>query len=370
MSEKPSMPEFRVYVLKDLLINPPPGPPAELTTGLGAALLALLVPKLIEAAITGVATALKKAGEKETKQLTAGEFCDLYVSVDKKDKEGKEIQLLSLNPRLGCVLGVWFQDPPPKNPPPDDEVVQKLKKKEFVPPKALVGGVFEAAIRRAPDDTAFFLDTRHFSVRHFVGDRNKDERDYVVTLAITGPDSSSDGSTFALGTIDLGTMTKGKNLVPPGQPFDKFPRFWSNLMPWPTMSAASAAAWGRDVASGTAKDRTYMPVTFSVTVSETADGNKFLLALGEALGGVATEAAGEISKRILPAEIEKTAAEEAAGAEKLYQEELQAKKEFLEAEKASKADPTNDVLKVALEIAKRKLEWQTKLRKAAGLPDR
>src|SRR5262245_35669956 len=348
-TKEPSVPEFRVYILEDAVINPSPKPES-VAAGLGAALLALLVPKLIEAAITGVATALKKAGGKETKQLTAGEFCDLYVSVEKKDNQGNDIQVLSLNPRLGCVLGVWFQDPP-KNPPPDDEVVQKLKKEGLVPSKAFVGGVFEAAIRRVPDETAFFLETRHFSVREFIGDRREKERDYVVTLALNTPDASAEGSTVALGTIELGKTTRGKRFEPPKQPVDTFPRFWSNLMPWPQMSEGSKAAFGRDVSLGTANGRNYMPVTFSLTVSETADGNAFLLALGEALGGVAKEAAGEISKRILPAEIKKTAAEEAAGAEKLYEEELLAKKAFLEAQKASGAQPTNEILKVALELA-------------------
>ena len=368
-TREPSMLEFRVYVLERAVINPPPKPATEQAGGLGAALLALIVPKLIETAIRGVANALKKAGEKETKQLTADEFCDLYVARDKEDKNKDFV--LSLNPGLGYVLGVWFEDPD-KHSPPDDDVVRKLKAAKLVPAKAAVGGVFEAAIRHVPDDTGFFLDTRHFSARDFIGDRDKKERDYVVTLALNTPDATGEGSTVSLGKIDLGTVTLGKSLVPPGQPFDEYPRFRSNLMPWPQMSEASKAAFGRDVSSGTANGRTYMPVTFSLTVTETADGNKFLLTLGELLGGVAEKAAGEISKRILPDEIKKTAAEEAAGAEKLYEEELKAKWELRKAEKAyDEGSPAEKpALAVAVEIARQKLQWQTNLRKAAGLPDR
>jgi hypothetical protein len=227
-TKEPSMTEFRVYILDEAVINPSPKP-KPIAAGLGAALLALLVPKLIETAINGVATALKKAGEKETKQLTAAEFCNLYVARDKEDKgkkhKGKEDQdkefVLSLNPKLRYVLAVWFEDPD-KTSPPDDEVVRKLKAADKVPPKASVGGVFEAAIRRVPDETAFFLETRHFSVRDFIGDRREKERDYVVTLALNTPDATAEGSTVALGTIELGKATRGKSFEPPKQPLDEF----------------------------------------------------------------------------------------------------------------------------------------------------
>ena len=355
------MPDFRVFLLEKCLINPPPAPPpGPAALGLGAALLGLLVPKLIDTAIGGIANALKKAGDDETEQVTADEFCDLYVADAK--------QALSLNPGLRCVLGVWFDDPDKKSAP-DDDVVLKLKTAKLVPAKAAVGGVFEAAIRPAPDGTAFFLDTRHFSARDFIGDRRKDDRAYVVTVSLATPGVTAEGSTFALGKINLGKRTRGESVVPPGQPMDAFPRYRSTLMPWSKISEASKAAYERDVAAGQAAGRRYMPVTFSLTVSETSDGNKFLLKLGELLGGLAEKAAGEISKRILPAEIGKAVAEEAAGAEKLYEEELKAELELRKAQKAYDAGEQADkpALKVALEIAKRKLAWQTSLREAAGL---
>ena len=358
------MPEFRVYLLEECLVNPPPAAPAvRAERGLGATLLGLVAPTLIQAAIGGIANVLKKAGEDETDQVTADEFADLYVADSK--------QALSVNPALGCLLAVWF-DSPDKNSPSDDDVVRALKSAKLVPADKDVGGVFEAAIRPAQDGTAFFLDTRHFSVRDFIGGRHKDDRAYVVTLNLATPNATSEGSTFAVGQISLGRRTRGESVVPLGQPMDAFPRYRSNLMPWSKISETAKAAYERDVAAGRAAGRRYMPVTFSLTVSETADGSKFLLKLGELLGGLAGKPAEEITKRILPAEIQQAAASEAAGAEKLYEEELKATLGLRTAQKAYDAGEEADkpALRVALEIAARKLAWQTRVREAAGLAAR
>jgi hypothetical protein len=327
-------------------------------------LLALLLPKAIEMAIGGLATLLKKAGDKDTAQLTADEFTDLYLANDK--------QVLTPNPNLGCLLGVWFETRD-NNFPREDDAVRKLKAARLVPANAVVGGIFEASIRIAGDGTAFFLDTRHFSVRDFFGRRNKDERDYLVTLSVSTPGATAEGNTFALGKIELGRRREGDSIVPADHPEDALPRYRSNLMPWSKISESSKAAYDRDVSAGHAAGRRYMPVTFSLTVTETADGNAFLLKLGELLGASADKMAAEISKQVLPSEIEKAAAESAAGAEKLYEEEQAAHIKVLEAQRAYDAgtDPAEKpVLQAKLDAARRKLAYQTKLREAAGLPPR
>jgi hypothetical protein len=356
------MTEFRVYLRNQCLINPPPPVAEKAAVGVGGALLGLFVPKLIETAITGIANALKKAGDDETEQMTAENFTDLYVA----DAQ----QALSVNPALGCVLGVWFELD--KDSPPDDDVARTLKAASLVPAKAAVGGVFEASIRPTSDATAFFLDTRHFSVRDFIGSRRKDERSYVVTLTLSTPSATAEGNAFALGKISLGHRKRGDTLIPMGHALDAFPRYRSNLMPWSKISETSKASYDRDVNAKKASGRGYMPVTFSLTISETADGNKFLFKLGELLGGLADKAAAEISKQILPAEREKAAADEAARAEKLYEEELKAELAVRRAQKAYNEGLEADkpILKVELELAIRKLAWQTSLREAAGLPAR
>lgn len=359
------MPEFRVYLREQCLINPPPEPRAKRPGKAPAvgeavgALLALFAPKLIESALTGIASALKKAGAKETAQLTAHDFSDLYVADDK--------QALTVTPSVGCILGVWFEDESDRKPHPGDPAVRTLKEAGLVPDKAVVGGVFEAMIRSSADGTAFFLDTRYFGVWDFIGDRRKDSRDYIVTLNLTTPDATAEGSTFALGNIDLGRRRRG-DILKPGQ-LDGFPRYRSNLMPWSMISQASRTVYERDVAAEQAARRHYMPATFSLTVSETADGNQFLFKLGEVLAGLAGEAATEISKKILPSETGKAAAEAAANAETLYEEELKAEMELCQAQKAydEAGEADKPAMKVALEIARRKLAWRTRLREAAGL---
>lgn len=78
-------------------------------------------------------------------------------------------------------------------------------------------------------------------------------------------------------------------------------------------------------------------------------------------------------RRILPTEIEKAQAEEAAKAENLYEEELKAELDVPRAQNAYEAakDPDKKAeLKLELEIAKSKLAWQKRLPEAAGLPPR
>ena len=351
------MPEFRLYLRERCLLNPPA---LEGTRAALAGALGFLGPKLIEAAIGGIATLLKRAGDKETRQASGDQFASLYLANEK--------QALAVNSELGCVLAVWFDAN--GNPGPDDEITKKLRSANALPAGASLAGAFEAAIRPVPDTTAFYLETRYFCAREFIGDRGKKERDYVVTLALSSPDASIEGKTFALGQIDLGTVKRNGVITPPDDPEN--PRLRSNLMPWSQISQASKVVYDRDVAAGRAAGRLYMPVTFTLTVSETADGNAFLLRMGELLGGAAGTIATAVSKRILPEEVAKAAAEEAATAAKLYDDELQAEIEVAKAKKALASGAAEDKpkLELELELAERKLAHRRRLREAAGLPPR
>ncbi len=91
-------PEFRVYLLDTCLINPTPEPRQKTVLAV-APLLALFVPKLVELAIGGVATLLKKAGGAQTMSVIGHESADFYVADEK--------QALQVNKAIGCILGVW-----------------------------------------------------------------------------------------------------------------------------------------------------------------------------------------------------------------------------------------------------------------------
>jgi hypothetical protein len=356
----PAMTELRVHLLKDCVINPAPGGGAERTI-LPAALLGVVVPKVIESALSGVATALKKAGTAETVQVAGTAFENLYVA----DAQ----QVLRANPILGCVLAVWYR--PQDDRVADDRIAATLKTAKLIPADVTVTGAFEAVIRTTPDGTAWFLDARHFSVREFVGDRHKDRRSFVVSVAVTAPSADPDGHTVALGHLDFGTVERGAHLIPDGHPEDAFPRYRSNLMPWAPISAASKAAYDRDVTAGRAANRSYMPVTFNVTVSETAEGNAFLLKLGELIGGASKEVAGELGKEVVEKATD-AIGEGNADAEKLYDEELKAKVDEAKARKAlnDASDEERAAARLAWELAARRLVWRTRLREAAGLPPR
>jgi hypothetical protein len=366
------MPELRVYLLNEPLINPAPPPADGQRTIVPTALLALVTPKLIEGVLTGVATALKKAGSDQTVQISGETVANLYVA----DAQ----QALRPNPSLRTLLAVWFEPPAADASAGDhdatgsDRVTAALEAAKLVPRGSSVGGVFEAQLRETDDRTAFFLDARHFSIRTFLGDRHRDRRGYIVSVGLAVPAADPEGHTIALGHVDFGSLTRGASVVAQGQPIDAYPRYRSNLMPWSPISSASKAAYDRDVAAGRASGREYMPVAITVTVSETAEGHPFLLKLGEILGGAARETGAAIAKQIAAggAEREPTAAEKAATAEELYDEELKAQVDEAKARRALSEAAAGDEMpaRLAWELAARRLAWRTRLRQAAGLASR
>lgn len=346
-------PEFRIFLRKTCVINP------ELAAGESSALLGLFLPKLIEVAVGGIATALKKAGAANTEQIAASEVTDLYVT-------GSEGQL-SINPDLGCIIGVYgvFSDQDGSPTPGDDHAVKALVNAKLVPKNADVAIVFEAAIVPTVDRTAFYLELRHFSVREFLAGR-RGERTYIATLAVTTPNATADGATIALGNIALGRMEREALPIPEGGPFGVYPRYRSNLMPWNRITGDAKDAYEADARAGKVKPA-YMPVTLTLTLSETEDGNKFLTALGELLEGTKAEAAKELATLVNPADRAKAAADEADAAEKLLKTEEDARIAVQEAEANLAKGGEKAVLEAKLAAAKRALARAVNARKAAGL---
>lgn len=356
-----SKPEFRLLLREVCIVNPlpqPDEPQRASTRAVFGPLAAIFVPKIVEAGIGGVATLLKKAGADETEQVSASRFATLY----KTDEQQK----LEMNPDLGCLIGLYgtFEDAVGKPAGRNDLALQRLEAANVIPKDADILIVIEIAVRPTEDFTAMYLDTRHFSVRDFIGKRKTSDRAYVATLAITAPTATAEGETIALGNIDLGRVQRETLAI--GGP-NGFPRFYSNLMPWKQISEASLEAYTSDVKRDAAKKRAYMPVTFTLTLSETAEGNKFLVKLGELLEGTKGDVAKELSKVILPAERKKAALEEELSAEKLYDAEEDAHIALLKAQAALKVSPHDEVLKAEVAKATRAYERAVRLKKAAGL---
>jgi hypothetical protein len=106
---------------------------------------------------------------------------------------------------------------------PNDAALWKLAKAGLVPDHADIGIVFERRSGRADDQTAFFLDTRHLSVKEFIGESRKSGRALVLTLSVSTPGNTADGETIALGNIDFGTVKRGDDLAPSDRAEDGYP---------------------------------------------------------------------------------------------------------------------------------------------------
>ncbi len=197
-------PEFRLFLLPDCVVNPSPKPKAGRAV---LSLLGLFAPKLIELAIGGVATLLKKAGGDHTVHAAGHVFSNLYIA----DKD----QVLQPNPEIGCLLGVFGEFPASESKDASrDPGVERIVKAGLIPRGSAVYVLFESAIRPTADATAFFLDTRHISVREFIGDGMKSERALVATLNVTAPSATADGDSIAIGNIDFGRVSRGADLIP------------------------------------------------------------------------------------------------------------------------------------------------------------
>ena len=352
-------PELRVYLRRECLINPGPARPS--TEAL--AFIAPFLPKLISAGIGGIATLLKKAGDAETDQVSGSELTDLFFA----DND----QRLSINPEIGCVLGIYgvfaARNERSGNA---DPVLQKLEGAGLVPKNAEVSIVFEAAVVPSSDQTAFHLETRYFRVFDFVSDRHKSDRVYVATFSVAAPDASADGKTIALGNVALGRLGKETLPIPAGLADGAYPRYHSNLMPWNRIARDAKAAYESDVRRDAAKSRRYMPVTFNLTLSETSDGNRFLAALGGLLEGAKTDAAKGITALVDPSAGAEQAEEDADAAEALLKKEEDTLVSLREAEAASRSGGAEqrEVLDAKLARARRAHDAAARARKAAGLP--
>ena len=93
-------PEFRMFLMRDCVVKPPPERKA---IPEAVSLPGFFAPKLIELAIGDVATMLKKAGADSTVRAAGHVFTSLYVA--------DQSQALRPNPGIGCPLGVYGETP-------------------------------------------------------------------------------------------------------------------------------------------------------------------------------------------------------------------------------------------------------------------
>ena len=357
--------ELRVFLLPEAIINPLPtqtdGEDRFKVAGVGAALLEVFAPKVIEVAIGATAKLLKDAGEAKTLQASGSAPTHLFVA----DAQ----QALRLNDRLGAIIAVYGDFAVKGDSDPDVDAVELLKRRKLIPKDSAIELIIELELISSEDRTACYLRTTHCSLNGFFG-KDKGERGLSVTVSLATPSSTVEGEVFAIGAVDLGTVTLPSNLLPRG---DNAAReiYRSNWLPFAQISNASKALYDADVMANRAKGHRYMPVTVAVTVSQTEDGHPFLLKLGELLEGAKAETVAAIKRAIIPSERDKAADERFAAETKLYEDELAAEGELEKAQEAFDAGSEKErpALKRKLELATRKRDWARQRRRAAGLPD-
>ncbi len=351
----PSPSETRVYVRKQCILSAQDANQREFF----AALAGIFLPLLIKRAVSGAASALKKAGAPETLRDSGRLPTYLYrLSNMVKVENGQQTNehKVELNPDLGCVIVVRgaFSGPDDGNqsvvsfPDGDSGVlvnaddarkVARLNASKI--PVTRIDTAYEAAIKISEDKTALFYEGRFLEVNAFQGGRSsKKPRAMVVSLALQEPGAKEGDSTLSLALMNLGDITVGEVRGP-----DKLKSLRSSWLGGVGMSETALKAIEKiDVQDNQRVG--LMPITVEATIVETEAGNATLRFIGEVLDASKDDLTKTLSDEILKerGKAAATAASAAADAlEKLRQEEEATYSEYLtaEAELAAVAAPAN-----------------------------
>lgn len=359
--------ETRVYVRPQCILSEPSANQRELF----GALLGIFVPLLIEKALGGVSSALKKAGAAETLKDSGRLPTYLYElsskSMTATDGTVTDTKSTALNPNLGCVIVVrgTFSGPDTGRqtvvafPDGDSGVldqagqeqqrINRLRQSNITVNSIAVA--YEAAIRKSNDQTAFHYESRFLEVNSFQGTRSGDSRALVISLAIHGAGEKEGEPTLSLALVNLGAVRKGSIKGP--QQFGSQRTGW--LSGLGVTDGVEKAIEKMKLDDG--QTALVMPITFEGTIAETEKGSAALRFIAEVLDSTKGEVSKAVSGEILKdrgAEAQKKSSEAADALEKLRQEEeetyaahLKAKAELAEASLPADATPAQ---KAAYEV--------------------
>jgi hypothetical protein len=325
--------ETRVYVRKQCLLSEPqrkvqPAQPQAL-----GALAAIFVPLLIEKALGGVSSALRKAGAPETLRDSGKLPTYLY----QLSRSG-EVRKLALNSDLGCVIMVrgTFSGPDPEVAPmrtfhdvgvfrgdteaDEDKRVRRLNQNQI--PVVTIAAIYEAAIIVSNDNSAFHYEGRFLQVRSFQGSRSAQNRAMVLSFGIYGPGSKEGEPLLSLALQNLGEVAKG-TIDGPNQLRNKRTSWLGGIG---MIESAVTSLQKLQVPDG--KTVGVMPVTIEGTFVETDDGNKALVFIADILDAKKEALTKLASEEILDGSKRDKA--EADALETLTQEEETAYAKYLE----------------------------------------
>ncbi|MFZ0750564.1 MAG: hypothetical protein WAM70_14475 [Pyrinomonadaceae bacterium] len=344
-ADKPQY-ETRVYTRRQCLISeanvlPTPTPTPQGGPEFLGAVLAIFVPLLIEKALGGVGSAMKKAGAVKTEKDAGRLPTYLYQITDKNGSRA-----ISMNPNLGCVLVVrgTFSAADPADQSKidfspsgvltgDNQEAQRITRlqKSNIPIKE-IASLYEAEITTSNEQTALYYQSKFFEVNSFQGSSSSDTRGMVVSLAINGPGPKEGEPTLSLALVNFGDIKRGSILDAKQLNGRRSGWLGGVGMTEDALKAVEKVKLEKNTSKGV------MPITLEATVTETEDGNKALQFIGEVLDATKGEVSKTVSSEILDKEKRATAAADAL--EKLRQDEETAYAAFLSA-KVDKAKLSN-----------------------------
>lgn len=369
--------ETRVYVRKQCVLSESND---RSSAGIISALASIFIPILVGKALTGISSAIRKAGSPETLR-DAGRLPTYLYQLSKQGDQNK----LSLNPNLGCVIVVrgTFSGPDTGDQSQigfpvqgvfltvaeEDKRIERLKACNI--PVTKIAVAYEAKVITSNDSTALHYENRFLEVNEFQGKRSSDTRGMVVSIAINGVGTKQGDTSLSLALMELGEIKKG-TILGPAQ-LRRGPSSWLGGLGLSTTALAAI----EKIKLLDDESRGVAPATVEGTFVETEDGNKALLFIADVLDSAKQSLNQVISDEITPESREERSKNEADALETLLAGEESTFAIYLTAVNAlarldTSAAPTERAIK-EFDVKKAKRAWCRKFDALSNLgsaPDR
>ena len=298
--------ETRVYIRKQCLLSEPKKLEEVKKVdkkGLPLALASIFLPIIIEKGIKAIGSALVNAGG-EDKLQDSGILPTYLYQIGVTDN-GESI--VELNPEFGCVILVRGNFTGPDEGPDFDSPInyssgtgildkqgqesQRIKRLDDNKiPVRKIAAVYEAKIHTSKEKNAFFYQSKFLQVNEFLGNRSSNIRGLVISFLMNGIAADEDDNELSVALINIGEIEKGVIL---GDDISNKKSGWRKGLGLSPEQISLIQDSNLNQSDGIA------PVTITGTFTETENGNKALVFIGEVLKAGATAASEELSDQAL-----------------------------------------------------------------------
>lgn len=286
-------------------------PPKASAAGPVAIIASIVVPALVEYAITGIAKNLQEIEYEET-TARSDFYLYQYDLPDPKDGAIDRPQYPKFNGHFGCITtitgnfvsgdqgaaragGIVKQWQLAENaidfdqPKAEEEILKRLKANQIYLSGELNGlySIYEVKLEKSEDESAIRIDNRYLNIRNLL--KNKKKVGMSYTFSITGPGTTPNSKVYATIPIDFGEVVPGTVLY--GEKFKMKQTGWVTK---PGMTAASLSHFiHRDYGKLTTCSgpeamcgpREYMPVQLVVKNTQTKKPGEISKLIGQILEG-------------------------------------------------------------------------------------